>query len=96
MTLAGPARSCAGPRAASFEQIQLLLGHASVQTTERYLGSKQKIRHFMNDLSASSPQIEGERLSKPTCSRRGLSDELEGWINRIACGEPIGAGARRR
>jgi len=37
-----------------------------------------------------------ERLSKPTCSRGGLSDELEGWINRIACGEPIGAGARRR
>jgi integrase len=31
------------------EQIQFLLGHASVQTTERYLGCKQKLRHAVND-----------------------------------------------
>jgi integrase len=31
------------------EQIQFLLGHASVQTTERYLGCKQKINQAMND-----------------------------------------------
>ena len=31
------------------EQIQFLLGHASVQTTERYLGCKQKFRHAVND-----------------------------------------------
>lgn len=31
------------------EQIQFLLGHVSVQTTERYLGSKQKIREAVND-----------------------------------------------
>jgi site-specific recombinase XerD len=31
------------------EQIQFLLGHASVQTTERYLGCKQKIRQAVND-----------------------------------------------
>jgi integrase len=30
------------------EQIQFLLGHASVQTTERYLGCKQKLRHAVN------------------------------------------------
>ena len=31
------------------EQIQFLLGHASVQTTERYIGSKQKLQGAVND-----------------------------------------------
>jgi integrase len=34
------------------EQIQFLLGHASVQTTERYLGCKQNFRHAVNDAIA--------------------------------------------
>jgi len=32
------------------EQIQFLLGHASLQTTERYLGCKQNLGHPVNDL----------------------------------------------
>jgi integrase len=32
------------------EQIQFLLGHASVQTSERYLGCKQNLGHPVNDL----------------------------------------------
>lgn len=33
----------------ALEQIQLLLGHASVQTTERYLGTRQELVHAVND-----------------------------------------------
>jgi integrase len=31
------------------EQIQFLLGHASMQTTERYLGSRQNLKEAVND-----------------------------------------------
>jgi hypothetical protein len=35
--------------AGELEQIQLLLGHASVQTAEMYLGTKQDLIHPPND-----------------------------------------------
>lgn len=41
------------------EQIQFLLGHASVQTTERYLGCKQKLRQAVNDHHRSGGCLTG-------------------------------------
>jgi site-specific recombinase XerD len=45
-------RSCARPchlAGGEREQIQFLFGHVSVQTTEGYLGCKQKLRNAVND-----------------------------------------------
>jgi integrase len=36
-------------------QIQFLLGHVSVETTERYLGCKQRIRSAVNDRIGIEP-----------------------------------------
>jgi integrase len=38
-----------------WEQIQFLLGHISVQTTERYLGCKQRLRNAVNDSIGIEP-----------------------------------------
>jgi hypothetical protein len=38
------------------EQIQFLLGHVSVQTTERYLGCKQRLKGAVNDLIGIEPE----------------------------------------
>jgi len=37
------------------EQIQLLLGHATVQTTERYIGCNQRLRLTVNDRLGIEP-----------------------------------------
>ena len=37
------------------DQIQFLLGHVSIQTTERYLGCKQKLRIAVNDRLGIEP-----------------------------------------
>src|SRR6266700_3882293 len=39
------------------EQIQFLFGHVSVQTTERYLGCKQRFRNAVNDRIGLEPNI---------------------------------------
>jgi site-specific recombinase XerD len=61
------------------EQIQFLLGHASVQTTERYLGCKQNLGHPVNDRfnlgtmvqeeRTGAESVPGERMTVETASR---------------------------
>jgi integrase len=41
------------------DQIQFLLGHVSIQTTERYLGCKQKLRIAVNDHLGLEPSDAG-------------------------------------
>ena len=38
------------------EQIQFLLGHVSIQTTERYLGCKQRFQSAVNDKIGIEPE----------------------------------------
>ena len=35
--------------------IQFLLGHVSIQTTERYLGCKERLRYAVNDCLGIEP-----------------------------------------
>jgi site-specific recombinase XerD len=48
------ARLCHGA-GGELEQIQFLLGHVSVQTTEKYLGCKQRLREAVNDTIGIEP-----------------------------------------
>jgi integrase len=38
------------------DQIQFLLGHVSIQTTERYLGCKQRLQSAVNDRMGIEPE----------------------------------------
>src|SRR5271170_3733110 len=52
-------RSCARlchTAGGELEQIQFLLGHVSVQTTEKYLGCKQRLREAVNDQIGIGPR----------------------------------------
>jgi len=76
-------RTCAKlchDRGGELEQIQFLLGHASVQTTEHYLGCKQNLGHPVNDLfnlRADSASGNVERASEEglKCCHGGSEDE---------------------
>ncbi len=39
------------------EQIQFLLGHSSIQTTEKYLGSRQDLQNAVNDRQGIGVEI---------------------------------------
>jgi hypothetical protein len=67
------------------EQIQLLLGHASVQTTERYLGTKQDLVHAPND---------GIKLRVAVQRGADMAD-LSGGSNGILCRDYKGTQAAR-
>jgi integrase len=46
------------------EQIQFLLGHVSLQTTERYLGCKQNLRQAVNDRIGLEPEMRLETRNR--------------------------------
>ena len=53
------------------EQIQFLLGHASVQTTERYLGCKQNLGHPVNDLFDLNADVQPQEMSSESATVYG-------------------------
>ena len=60
-------RSCARlchAAGGELEQIQFLLGHVSVQTTERYLGCKQRLREAVNDRIGIEPTTDSSRRGR--------------------------------
>ncbi|HEY6371785.1 MAG TPA: tyrosine-type recombinase/integrase [Candidatus Sulfotelmatobacter sp.] len=83
-------RTCAKlchDRGGELEQIQFLLGHASVQTTERYLGCKQNLGHPVNDLF--DLRTDGQQQAKHVESvpADGASEAVEKAFGQgIECG----------
>ena len=90
-TCAEPARSLCHSNGDELEQIQFLLGHASVQTTERYLGCKQNLGHPVNDLfdlgTDASPQekrVESATTKGPTAVAMAHRPGIECGRDRLA------------
>jgi site-specific recombinase XerD len=55
-TSVGPAHVCARDAGGDLDQIQFLLGQVFVQTTERYLGCKQRLQNAVNDRIGIEPR----------------------------------------
>jgi len=65
------------------EQIQFLLGHVSVQTTERYLGCKQRFRNAVNDHIGLEPDQGGDAVVENLIIER-WQRMIPGSENRIS------------
>jgi integrase len=67
------------------DQIQFLLGHVSIQTTERYLGCKQKLRIAVNDRLGIEPMRldpdhrQGGCLNPPWATSKYCSQRRKRW-----------------
>jgi site-specific recombinase XerD len=94
-------RTCAKlchDRGGELEQIQFLLGHASVQTTERYLGCKQNLGHPVNDLFDLRTDAREQAKDVESVLTNGAGEAVEKTSGRgIECGhggseneQPIG------
>ena len=73
-------RTCAKlchDRGGELEQIQFLLGHASVQTTERYLGCKQNLGHPVNDLFDLRMAAQQQEKHDESVPATGASEGVE-------------------
>jgi site-specific recombinase XerD len=73
-------RTCAKlchDRGGELEQIQFLLGHASVQTTERYLGCKQNLGHPVNDLFDLRMEEQTPEENRESVAANGVIEVVE-------------------
>jgi site-specific recombinase XerD len=59
------------------EQIQFLLGHSSVQTTERYLGCKQNLGHPVNDLFDLRMEAQQQEKGEQSATANGACEGVE-------------------
>jgi len=71
------------------EQIQFLLGHASIQTTERYLGCKQNLGHPVNDLFRLETNVEPRADILTEASHVKERDQVESCDTRSQCTEAV-------
>jgi site-specific recombinase XerD len=82
-------RSCAKlchDSGGELEQIQFLLGHASVQTTERYLGCKQNLGHPVNDLFELGTDVQPQQRDVEYATVKGSTPVKKASSQGIECG----------
>jgi hypothetical protein len=73
------------------DRIQFLLGHVSIQTTERYLGCKQKLRVAVNDRLGFEPEelVSGPLVAPPSQRKHGRSVHPSRLIKTYRLGRRI-------